>query len=49
MKEKCEIIGPQGQKATPPSYTTKKGYESGRTQGMRSTYKETGKPGKGSK
>lgn len=44
--------GPGGIAGSNTSYTTSKGYESGRTQGLRKAYKETGgannsKAGKG--
>ena len=45
----CKSVGPGGVAGSNVSYTTKRGYEENRTAGMRTTYKETGRPGKTSK
>jgi len=39
----CKSEGPGGVAGTNVSYTTKRGYEENRTQGMRATYRETGR------
>lgn len=38
----CKSIGPRGAAGSNTSYTTSRGYESDRTQGLRSSYQQTG-------
>lgn len=45
----CKSVGPGGVGGSNTSTTTSRGYENGRTQSMRSSFKETGKAGNGSK
>jgi len=45
----CKSVGPGGVAGSNTSTTTSRGYESGRMQGMRNSYRETGTPGRTSK